>query len=266
MRPQPIWILCILVVMSATGCTKKKGAVAEISGESEKWVSIFNGKDLSNWKAKIKGYPLGTNFGNTFRAEEGVIRVDYSAYEDFDNRFGHLFFEIPFSSYRLRLDYRFIGNQVSGGESWAIKNSGIMIHSQAPETMKIDQAFPVCIEVQLLGGVTEGEQRPTANLCTPGTHVVMHDGLTTEHCINSDSETFYDEQWVNVELLVLRDSLIVHKVNGKEVLSYTNPVIGGEYNEFPEREGQALTSGYIALQSESHPIEFKNLEILNLDD
>ena len=141
-----------------------------------------------------------------------------------------------------------------------------MIHSQAPETMKIDQAFPVCIEVQLLGGVTKGEQRSTANLCTPGTHVVMHESLTTEHCINSDSETFYDERWVNVELLVLGDSLIVHKVNGKEVLSYTNPVIGGEYNEFPELEGQGLNSGYIALQSESHPIEFKNLEILNLDE
>jgi hypothetical protein len=252
--------------MSATGCEKKKGVVAESSGEFEKWVSLFNGKDLSNWKAKIKGYPLGTNFENTFRAEDGVIRVDYSGYEEFDNRFGHLFFEIPFSSYRLRLAYRFTGSQVPGGESWAFKNSGIMIHSQAPETMKIDQAFPVCIEVQLLGGVTKEELRPTANVCTPGTHVVMHGSLTTEHCIYSDSETYYDEQWVDVELLVIRDSLVVHKVNGKEVLRYSNPVIGGEYNEFHEREGQALTSGYIALQSESHPIEFKNLEILKLDD
>lgn len=266
MRPQPFWIICIILIISLTGCQKKKGYVAQSAKESEKWVKIFNGRDLSDWKVKIKGYPLGNNFGNTFRAENGVIRVDYSAYEDFGDRFGHLFFEIPYSSYRFKLAYRFTEGQAPGGESWALKNSGVMIHSQDPETMKIDQDFPVSVEVQLLGGLTEGEERPTANVCTPGTHVTMNDSLTTEHCVNSISETFYDDQWVDVELLVLRDSLIVHKVNGKEVLRYSKPVVGGEYNTFTEREGEALTAGHIALQSESHPIEFKNIEMLNLEE
>ena len=265
MSSQPIWILCILVVISFASCGKNAGSAVKSSKEPEKWVRIFNGKDLSNWRVKIKGYPLGKNFGNTFRAEDGVIRVDYSAYEDFGNRFGHLFFEIPYSSYRLKLDYRFTGQQAPGGESWALKNSGIMVHSQAPESMGIDQDFPVSVEVQLLGGVNEGEERPTANVCTPGTHITMNGTLTVEHCLNSVSETYYHNKWVNVELMILRDSLIIHKVNGKEVLRYSKPVIGGEYNALPDREGEALTSGYIALQSESHPIEFKDIEIMNLE-
>lgn len=252
-------------MISLFSCKKKEGVFTEQAVKSEDWIQLFNGKDLSNWKVKIKGYPLEENFGNTFRAEGGVIKVDYSAYDDFDNRFGHLFYEIPFSSYRLKLTYRFTDGQAIGGEQWALKNSGVMIHSQSPESMATEQDFPVSVEVQLLGGLIEGEERSTANVCTPGTHVEINGSLTVEHCVNSSSETYYEDQWVNVELLVLGDSLIVHQVNGKEVMRYSKPTIGGEYNATPELEGEELTSGYIALQSESHPIEFKNIELLNLE-
>ena len=266
MKEQLFWIFGILIVISLSDCRKKEAEIEESKKGEEIWVQLFNGIDLSNWKAKIKGYPLGENFGNTFRVEDGKLIVSYSAYDEFDNRFGHLFYDIPYSSYRLRTKYRFVGAQAKGGEAWATKNSGVMIHSQAPGTMSVDQDFPVSVEVQLLGGLTEGEFRPTANLCSPGTHVVMNDTLVTEHCVNSDSETFYGEEWIDLELLVLRDSLIVHYVNDKEVLSYSKPVIGGEYNELEQKEGSSLNFGYIALQSESHPIEFKSIELMNLEE
>ena len=265
MKEQLFWIFGILIMISITDCRKKGGEIEESQIREKVWTQLFNGSDLSNWKAKIKGYPLGENFGNTFRVEDGKIVVDYSSYDDFDNRFGHLFYDIPYSSYRFRMKYRFVGSQAKGGESWAAKNSGVMIHSQAPESMEVDQDFPVSVEVQLLGGLDEEESRPTANLCTPGTHVVMNDSLITEHCITSDSETFYGDEWIDLELLVYGDSLIVHFVNGKEVLRYSKPVIGGEYNELKQKEGSSLNFGHIALQSESHPIEFKSIELMNLE-
>lgn len=264
MKEQLFWIFCIIIMISMTDCRKKEVEIEKSKTSEEQWIQLFNGKDLSNWKAKIKGYPLGDNFKNTFRVEDGKIIVDYDGYDDFESRFGHLFYDIPYSSYRLRTIYRFTGEQAKGGEGWATKNSGVMIHSQDPESMKLEQSFPVSVEVQLLGGLKAGEPRPTANLCTPGTHVVIKDSLITEHCLNSDSKTFYGDEWIELELEVYGDSLIVHYVNGSEVLRYSKPTIGGEYNELENEEGSSLNSGFIALQSESHPIEFKSIELLDL--
>ena len=225
------------------------------------WVQLFNGEDLTNWQVKIKGYPLGENIYNTFRVENEALQVNYDEYNKFDKRFGHIFYKSPYSSYILKLQYRFIGNQVKGGEGWAERNSGVMIHSQSPQSMGIDQDFPVSVEVQLLGGINKGEKRSTANLCTPGTHVFMSDTLVTTHCIASASKTYYGNQWVDLEILVLADSLISHKVNGETVISYSKPQIGGEYNALKDKKGEPLKEGYIALQSESHPVEFKNIYV-----
>ncbi|MBC8128465.1 MAG: DUF1080 domain-containing protein, partial [Gloeobacteraceae cyanobacterium ES-bin-144] len=198
-----------------------------VSAVEEKWISLFNGKDLAGWTPKICGYVVGDNFQNTFRVENGVLKVDYSAYEQFDGHFGHLFSQKKYSNYRLRLEYRFVGNQTKGGPGWAFRNSGVMIHSEAPESMELNQDFPVAIEVQLLGGTGKGE-RTTANLCTPGTNVEIDGKLDTRHSINSKSKTFNGDQWVSLEIEVHGNQLIRHLINGEEVISYTKPQLGGD--------------------------------------
>lgn len=234
----------------------------------ENWESMFNGKDLSEWTVKIRHHDAGDNFGNTFRVEDGKIVVRYDAYDKFDERFGHLFYKKQYSYYRIRLQYRFVGDQVKNGPGWAYRNSGIMIHGQSPESMGKDQDFPVSIEVQLLGGNGK-DKRSTCNLCTPGTNVEMDGKLFTPHCINSKSETYHGDQWVKAEVLVLGDSMVVHYTNGKEVLSYQKPQIGGGAVSGQEiifgKDGDLLKGGTISLQSESHPVEFKKIEILNLE-
>jgi hypothetical protein len=260
-----IFILTLGTVTSINGQKNDKESSQIDSNLEEKWQSLFNGKDLTNWKVKLKGYVLGEDPFHTFRVKNGLLQVSYDEYDSFKDTYGHIFFKNSYSSYKLKLQYRIIGEQIKGGAGWAIKNSGVMIHSQSPESMEIDQEFPVSIEVQILGGIKQGEDRPTGNLCTPGTHVIMENKLIENHCINSSSKTYYDEQWVDLEILVIKDSIIKHFINGKEVLSYSKPQIGGEFNTFPEREGEILKSGYISLQSESHPIEFKNIELLELD-
>jgi len=231
------------------------------------WIQLFNGRNLDGWIPKITGHELGDNFAGTFRVEDGLLKVSYDRYQDFDRKFGHLFYRDKFSHYIIAVEYRFTGEQAPGGPSWAVRNSGIMVHCQAPETMKKDQDFPISIEVQLLGGTGAGE-RPTANLCTPGTHVVMDGRLVTQHCIQSRSETYHGDQWVRVEAKVLGSDRIEHIVNGRTVLVYEKPQIGGgavsNFDESVKRDGTLLEDGYIALQSESHPIEFRKVELLNL--
>jgi len=235
---------------------------------THKWTSLFNGKDLTGWTPKITGFELGENYKDTFRVEDGVLKVCYDKWDKFDGHYGHLFYKAPFSHYRLRLEYRFVGQQVPGGPGWALRNNGIMLHCQPPETMRKDQDFPVSAEAQLLGGNGK-DKRTTGNLCTPGTHVVISDKIVTRHCINSNSETYHGDQWVAMEVEVHGHGLIRHLVNGKVVLEYEQVQL-----DDTDRDARGLikdgdkrvSSGYISLQAESHPTEFRNIEILLLEE
>ena len=252
-------ILCGLVLALPTFAQK---------ANQEKWETIFNGKNLEGWIPKIRNYPAGENFGNTFRVKDGKITVGYEAYESFDERFGHLFYKTPYSYYKIRLNYRFVGEQATKGPGWALRNSGIMVHGQSPESMGLKQDFPVSIEVQLLGGNGK-DKRTTCNLCTPGTNVEMNGKLFTPHCINSNSETYHGDQWVQAEVVVLGDSLIQHFVNGQMVISYQKPQIGGGNVSGKDKifgqSRELIKKGYFSLQSESHPVEFKDIQVLNLE-
>ena len=233
-----------------------------------KFVKIFNGKNLDGWTAKIKGYELGQNFANTFRVKDGVIQVRYDGYGGkFDGRFGHLFYKNTYSNYIVRLEYRFVGEQIADGPSWAWRNSGLMIHGQDPKTMAKDQDFPVSAEVQLLGA-GEKDPRTTGNLCTPGTNVMMNDELVTRHCNDSTSETYRGDQWVRLEVEVHGQGAVIHRINGKEVLRYEGVQLDPrDPTAKPLMRGDSVmvSQGTLSLQSESHPCEFRNIEILKLE-
>ena len=242
------------------GCTLQK---------KPHWVQLFNGKDLDGWVMKISKHELGDNYGQTFRVENGLLTVSYDHYTNFNQQFGHLFYKKSYSHYLVAVEYRFVGEQCKGGPDWAWKNSGVMLHCQPPETMLKDQDFPISIEEQLLGGPPTGD-RHTANLCTPGTNVVMNGKLFTPHCMQSNSPTFRGTEWVRVEALVWGDEYIKHIVNGDTVLTYQKPQMGGgnviNYDSSYFKEGKLLDHGFISLQSESHPIEFRKVEIMDFDE
>lgn len=236
--------------------------------KNKQWISLFNGKDLTGWKIKISGHDLNDNYNNTFQVKNGILKVSYDNYDNFDSKFGHIFYDKKFSHYIIRIEYRFIGEQVAGGPGWAFRNNGIMIHCQSPESMGKNQNFPVSIEAQLLGG-NGVDERPTGNVCTPGTHVVINGELVTKHCITSSSKTYHGDQWVTMEVEVHGYSKIIHRVNGEVVFEYEKPQFDEKDTNAKKliRQGQSimLSEGYIALQAESHPIEFRKVELLELE-
>jgi hypothetical protein len=246
------------------------------------FTSLFNGRDLSGWTPNFAGQPTGVNYKNTFRVEDGLLRVDYSEYETFDEAYGHLYYDVPYSHYRLRFDYRFLGEQVPGGASWNVRNSGVMLHSQSARSNEIGQTFPVSIELQLLGGLGQAE-RTTGNVCTPGTAVVLDGQVDYRHCINSSSATYHGDRWVSAEAVVKGGQYMHFLIEGDTVLSFTQPQIGGGFlnndpnqadwdlgqifesrQDWIDRDGEILTEGYIALQAESHAIDFRNIRIQDL--
>lgn len=243
-------------------------AVAD-RANAEEWLRLFNGRDLEGWTVKIRGYEPGENYADTFRVEDGLLTVSYDGYEEFEDRFGHIFYQKPFSHYRLRLQYRFIGDPAPGVAEWAIRNSGAMLHAQPPETMGLDQDFPISVEFQFLGGLGDGRDRPTGSMCSPGTEVVYQGEFAATHCVTSSAPTFDGDQWVTVEALVLGDERIVHYVNGETVMEYSGITTGGGvvagFRPEMKPEGAPLASGHIALQSEGAPIQFRRIELLNLE-
>jgi hypothetical protein len=250
-------------LLAATAAAQEKQSPAT---EEQKWIPLFNGKDLEGWTPKIKGHAAGENYGNTFRVEDGVLKVAYDQYENFDGQFGHLFYREPFSHYVIRAEYRFVGDQCPGGPGWAMRNSGVMVHGEAPETMEKDQEFPASIEVQLLGG-NGRDPRSTANLCTPGTNVVFDGQLVTRHCTNSKSKTYHGDQWVTVEIEVRGSKVIRHVVDGETVLEYQAPQLDerdAHAKHLAAKQGKLLERGTISLQSESHPVEFRRVELRKL--
>jgi len=245
-------------------------ATAVHAGEKdENWIQLFNGKDLTGWTPKIRHYELGDNFADTFRVEDGVLKVRYDGYDKFDSKFGHLFYKDRFSHYKLRVEYRFVGEQMEDGAGWATRNSGLMLHGEDPESMSVDQDFPASIEVQLLGGLGSGK-RSTANLCTPGTNVVMDGKLFTPHCTKSSSKTYHGDQWVTCEVEVRGDQVMRHFINGEPVLEYTEPQLDQRdehARELIEKNGGLLLKeGTISVQSESHPCDFRKIELLVLEE
>ena len=245
-------------------------ASVSFAQDDQEWTELFNGENLDNWVVKINKHHLGDNHANTFRVEDGLLKVRYDDYDGpFDDQFGHIYFDRPYSRYHLSIEYRFVGEPHDGCPGWARGNSGVMLHCQDPRTIGVDQDFPICIETQFLAGLEPGEDRPTGNLCTPGTDVDFEGKFLDQHCLNSSSETYPVGEWVHAEVMVYGDSLVQHLINGEVVLEYTNLRMGGGvvsgFDEDVKVDGKPVGSGYISLQSEGHPIDFRSVRIRGID-
>ena len=252
----------IVLFLAACGTPKK-------SESKNDWIQLFNGHDINDWIVKVHHHDPGVNFGNTFRVEEGIINVRYDQYGDYNDQFAHLYYKTPFSHFHLKLEYRFSGELQKGAPDYTLLNSGVMFHSQDPREMLKEQNWPISVEMQFLAGLGDGNPRPTGNMCSPGTEIVYQGKMYKDHCLNSTSKTYGKDEWVRAELIVLGDSLITHIINGDTVLQYSKPTMGGGVvNGFDSaiwQPGKPLTSGYIALQSEGQPVDFRNIELKILE-
>ncbi|MEY3240618.1 MAG: hypothetical protein RIR11_2056 [Bacteroidota bacterium] len=257
-------IIAILLLFTCTTCTTTKTS----KSSKNEWISLFNGKDIKDWTVKIHHHDVGDNYGNTFRVEDGQIKVRYDQYDAFNDRFGHLYFNKPFSHYHLVVEYRFWGKWRDDAPSYIQMNSGVMFHSQDPRTMPKEQDWPISVEMQFLASLGDDQPRPTGNMCSPGTDIIYEGKIDPRHCIESKSKTYQPNEWVRAELIVLGDSLITHIINGDTVMQYSKPQIGGgvanRYDPKIKIDGKALKSGFIALQSEGQPIDFRKVEIREL--
>jgi len=264
-------ILVSAALVCAAGC--------RTACDDTPWTELFNGRDLSGWTPKIRGFAAGVNAGNTFFVKDGLLCCGYAdrMYADgFKERFGHLFYNAPFTNYVLRATYRMVGDQLKGGPDWAERNNGIMLHGQTPESMAVEQDFPVSIEFQLLSGLEDGKPRSTANLCTPGTNVELGGKRYTPHVLNSVSATHAADEWTTVEAEVHGGEEMIFRVleNGtfREVLRFQRPQYDPKADCVLPTTAVAplvkanggdliMRGGTISIQSESAPTQYRSIRI-----
>jgi Domain of Unknown Function (DUF1080) len=252
-----IWLLTACSPSSPQGSAAPQG----------QWISIFNGKNLDGWTAKIAGHDAGDNYANTFRVTDGVLQVAYDQYGNFENQFGGLYYKEKLSHYWLRVEYRFIGSVAKGAPGWAFRDSGVMLHSQSPDGMQKTQQFPTSIELNLIGARIFN--RPTGDVCTNGGVLIQINGQTLPNkCSNSSKTSIRGEQWVTAEAEVLGNTSIKHYINGELVTEYQQPQLDEKDADaarlLAAGASKQLTEGYLALQSNGAPIEFRKVEILPL--
>jgi len=263
---KPLYNLFLLSVLSLAvfACGPKKVADEK---QTKKWTSLFNGKDLTDWQIKISGFKLGENFGNTFRVQDSILMVRYDQYDSFNNKFGGLYYKKQFSNYRLRVQYRFVGETTKGAPVWGFRDSGVQYHCQDPATLELNQSFPVCLEYNLLGGNGKDE-RPTGEICANGIKILVDNKINDSYCTPPTvKRTFHGDQWVTLEIDVRGDS-IRQFVNGEEIVRFENPrydSTNAKAKALIVNGDNHVKKGYISLQSNSHPIDFKKIEILEYE-
>jgi len=251
-----------LIAAAALLAAASLGPSAQAEG---RWRPIFDGRSLDGWVPKITGHPLGDNYRETFVVTDGAIRVSYAGYDRFNGQFGHLIYRTPLKAYRLRLSYRLLDPGVPDTPKWARSNSGVMFHGQAPETMTLNQPFPVSVEFQILGKDGEGA-RPTGSVCTPGTNIVIEGVMAKAHCTVSAGPTIPNGTWTRLELEVRPDGEVIQRINGVDVMHYSHVELDPRDPDaqplIARRGGPlGLSEGYVSLQSEGHPIEFKDIQV-----
>lgn len=247
--------LLVLFITALTAYTQTKATY-----KTDEWIPIFNGKNLDGWIPKVTGYKAGENPLEGFRVENGILKIDYSKFAAFNGRFGHLFYHEKLSSYILRVEYRFVGEMLPDAPGYCYRNSGVMIHSESPWSMDIVENWPVSLETQLLGSTSKIKQT-TANICTPGTTIAWKGVPTEEHCLNSTSKYYQDGEWVTLDIIVNGSASIFHIIDGDTVMAYSKPRIGGFLlsENYPVKARTLLEDGYIALQAEGQPVEFRKI-------
>jgi hypothetical protein len=259
-----------LIVLLLSGCTSTP------TSTKPAWQPLFDGKTLNGWTTKIVGYPAGEDPLETFRVKDGAIVINYDKYGgDMQARWAHLFYNQSFKFYKLSLEYRFVGEDMQPlrPTQW---NSGVLYHAQSPQSMSLNQPYPVSAEAQILGTFAapyrDGGPRMTSSACGLGT-ALSYGGVVTDDCFKSRVPTKPNDQWVLFELEVLPEGVINHYIDGKLAVTYDHLLLdtSDARKRFPSQQmidaqggNRELTSGYITFQSEGHPVEFRNIKIMEL--
>jgi len=238
---------------------------------SDGWVNLFNGKDLTGWTPLIHLSKVGVNTDSTFRPdlENNGIRVSYDkltgSFGGDQCKCGLLYYNKPLTNYRIRVTYRFFDPTVSNAPSWGKNNSGLMIFGIDPTKVTGDPIYPPIIEIQILGtpsgggstNANECEMRQFVNPTVTATHTGTCGNNKDSKAPGSGKTAPAAGVWTTLEA-------DVHITGDTKVYQWPDTTNAVLIMSKPMYGTQAVTSGYLAIQSEGQPIVFKDILLKEL--
>ncbi|MBM3996049.1 MAG: DUF1080 domain-containing protein [Planctomycetes bacterium] len=204
------------------------GLASQTHAGGDKWINLFNGKDLAGWKTNV----FGKDQGKTFTVEQDYIKVS-------GNPGGYFYTEKSYKNYVLSFDWRYKRPDNLDDEAKFSGNSGLLVHIQAH-----GKGWPNSLEVQ-------GENRNHASFIAIKGKEGKDVGLTN---VKFDKKTLEKVrkpvgQWNTTEVTINNGDVAV-KVNG-------TPISSAKF---------ALNEGPFGFQSEGAELHFKNIKIKLLSD
>lgn len=204
-------------------------------------IALFNGKDLSGWKADVPSADANPSLPPVFIVRDGKL-------VSLGKPGGHLITTDQFSNYKLVVEYRFAKE---GG------NCGVLVN--ASTLRRLNDMFPQSIEVQMMHEnagdfwcIGENIEVPDMEARRPKkepSQVFGGNKGDARRIVNlTDGSEKPLGEWNTMEIEVKGDEVIVH-VNGTLV---------------NHGRKSTATSGAIALQSEGVEVEFRKVELTKL--
>lgn len=196
-------------------------AAAPAAFSQDGWVSLFNGKDMTGWK--IGGDP------NTFQIKDGAFVANGPV--------AHAYYDGPvgnhdFKNFELMVDVMTAPNS----------NGGIYFHTEFQERGFPRKGFEVQVNNTQRDPVKSGSLYHVKDI-----------GAEDIKGIAQDNEWF-------TQHIIVRDKTVTIKLNGKEVVKWTQPA---DWNGGREGAGRVLDRGTIAFQGHdpNSTVHYKNVRI-----
>lgn len=182
---------------------------------------LWNGKDFAGWELFIPDESVDVH--DIWSVKDGVVYC-----KGVPN--GYMRTKTTYANYRLHLEWR-----------WPEKptNSGVLLHASGP-----DQVWPLTIECQLKAG-------------SAGDFVLINrPGIT----VDGEDKQDKDKQFVVANKKEASSEKPAGQWNAYDI-HCEGDTIRCYVNDVLQNEGTAatITSGWICLQSEGSPIEFRNI-------
>jgi hypothetical protein len=190
-------------------------------------VQLFNGKDLSGWRAVFDDPTIAAH--EAWQADNGVLRAMAIGK-------GYIHTEVPYADYKFHVEWRWPKGP---------GNSGVVLHIVGGDRvwpkgfeaqLKSDHAGDIVMFADARGTRAAFGEKPGE----PKTTRLDRIGPSRENPIG---------KWNSYDI-VSAGGTVTLSVNGEEVNHMTDAV---------------PNAGYIALQTEGTPIEFRNITLTPLD-
>lgn len=252
------------------------------------WITLFNGKNLDGWSIQLRDQDKNEDPNHLVQVDHGVLHFYKDAQAGSEQPFGYLATAKEYSSYRLRLEYKW-GEKKFAPRTGSVRDSGLLYHVTAT-----DKVWPDSVEYQIqendVGDIYAISTQVTSSADPKTTNIVTTISTNNTSGVirtNSNARLKFLEPTeggvpvvqgrLGTSLRVIRNPMNEHEgwntveieVRGNSATHLLNGTVNNRCNNIKKSvngEWIPLDRGRIALQLEGAEIFYRKIQIQELKE